>query len=103
MGNDQKKLFVGNLPWEGTTEAGLRQVFEEFGTVHEVKMINDRETNRFRGFAFITMDKQSAEDAQTALDGTQFNGRPLHVNEAKERERSDRGGNRQHPNPYGRR
>lgn len=90
MEKGQKKLFIGNLPYNGTTEAALREVFEQFGTVHEVKLINDRETQRFRGFGFITMDAQAADDAKTALDDSTFGDRQMRVNEAEDKPRKDR-------------
>jgi len=89
-----KKLYVGNLPFN-TTEDDLRDLFARHGTVASVKVITDRETGRSRGFAFVEMDANGAQEAMRALDGNQFGGRPLKVNEAQERERGgDRGGDR---------
>jgi RNA recognition motif-containing protein len=89
-----KKLYVGNIPFSAT-EADLRDLFGRHGTVSSVKVITDRETGRPRGFAFVEMDANGAQEAMRALDGTQFGGRPLRVNEAMERERGgDRGGDR---------
>ena len=89
-----KKLYVGNIPFTAT-EADLRDLFGRHGTVSSVKVITDRETGRPRGFAFVEMDANGATEAMRALDGTQFGGRPLRVNEAMERERGgDRGGDR---------
>ena len=82
MGN---KLYVGNLPFN-TTEADLRELFEQHGAVASVNVIVDRETGRSRGFGFVEYDDSSmAEKAQRALDGHDFGGRSLRVNEAKER------------------
>lgn len=79
-----KTIYVGNLPFN-TTEADVRTLFEEYGTVHEVKMITDRGTGRFRGFGFVEMDDDEASSAISKLDGVDFGGRTLRVNEARER------------------
>ena len=80
----QKKIYVGNLPFD-TTEDQIRELFEKHGTVESVTLITDRETGRLRGFGFVEMDQAGAEAAIKALDNTEFNGRTLKVNEAKER------------------
>jgi len=80
-----KKLYVGNLPYT-STEDELRDLFAEQGTVHTVNVIMDRETGRARGFAFVEMDDDDAVKAMEALDGTDFGGRALKVNEARQRE-----------------
>lgn len=86
-------IYVGNLPFSAT-EAEVRTLFEQHGTVESVKLVNDRETGRPRGFGFVDMP---ATDAQTAIqhtNGLDMGGRPLRVNEAREREaRPPRGGN----------
>lgn len=82
-------MYVGNLPFE-TTEDQVRQLFEEYGEIESVAMITDRDSGRFRGFCFIEMDDSSASAAIAALDGKDFAGRDLRVNEARPRE--DRGG-----------
>jgi RNA recognition motif-containing protein len=79
-----KTIYVGNLAFSAT-EPEVRAMFEEFGTVHEVKMITDRETGRFRGFGFVEMDEDEANKAISELDGKEFDGRNLRVNEARER------------------
>ena len=80
-----KKLYVGNLAFS-TTEAELRELFEEHGTIESVNVITDRETGRSRGFAFVELeDAGSAEKAMQALDGREVDGRTLRVNEANER------------------
>jgi len=87
------KLFVGGLPYS-TTDDQLRELFEAIGQVESAQIIIDRETNRSKGFGFVTMVND--DDAQTAikeLDGKEFEGRRLAVNEARPKEqRSDRGG-----------
>ena len=84
------KLFVGNLSFN-TTENDLQDAFAAFGTVTEANLMMDRQTNRPRGFAFVTMG--TAEEAQKAiagLNGKELDGRALTVNVAKPRE--ERGG-----------
>lgn len=89
-----KKLYVGNLPFD-TTEADLRGLFEQHGAVQSVNVISDRETGRSRGFGFVEYeDADSAEKAQRALDGHDFGGRSLRVNEAHERSGGGGGGRR---------
>ena len=85
-----KKLYVGNLPFSAT-EDEIRAAFEPFGTVQDVTLISDRETGRPRGFGFVEMDAAGADAAIAALDSKDFNGRDLHVNEAREK-RSNGGG-----------
>jgi len=79
------RLYVGNLPFD-TDEAQLRTLFSEGGrTVTEVKIITDRDTGRPRGFAFVEMGSQADADAAVnTLNGREFGGRALTVNEARE-------------------
>jgi len=77
-------LYVGNLPFNAT-EAEVRGLFEQHGTVDSVKLINDRETGRPRGFGFVDMPGDDAQKAIAGLNGFAMNGRPLRVNEARER------------------
>jgi len=79
-----KKIYVGNLPWS-CTEEELREHFGACGEVHSVAIITDRETGRSRGFGFIEMDAAAADEAVSKLDGRDFGGRPLRVNEAQSR------------------
>jgi len=80
-----KKLYVGNLPFS-TTEADLRDLFEEHGELVSVAVINDRETGRSRGFGFVEFaDAGAADAAVEALNGRDYGGRSLRVNEAHER------------------
>jgi len=80
-----KKLYVGNLPFSAT-EDELREIFERHGKVESVSVITDRETGRARGFGFVEMAEASAAtDAIRSLDGTQFGGRALRVNEAEDK------------------
>jgi len=87
-----KKLYVGNLPFS-TTESELRQLFEKHGPVESVAVIMDRETGRPRGFGFVEMgDANAAAAAMQSLDGRDFGGRALRVNEANERPQGGGGG-----------
>ena len=86
------KLYVGNLPFTATEET-VRAAFSKHGTVEKVSLITDRETGRPRGFGFVEMSNADASRAMQALNGADFDGRALKVNEAQERERSG-GGNR---------
>jgi RNA recognition motif-containing protein len=90
-----KKIYVGNLPFT-STEGDLKNAFGRHGTVQSVNIIMDRETGRPRGFAFVEMAEASAAaDAIRALDGSDFGGRNIKVNEAQDRQG---GGGR--PNRY---
>jgi len=85
-------LYVGNLPFSAT-EAEVRELFEQHGTVESVNLINDRETGRPRGFGFVDMSADDAQKAIAGLNGFAMNGRQLRVNEARERApRAPRGG-----------
>jgi RNA recognition motif-containing protein len=85
-----KRLYVGNLPFDATTE-DVRTAFEAFGTVHDVSLVTDRDTGRPRGFGFVEMDAQSASAAIEGLNNKDFGGRDLTVNEARERNTGGRG------------
>jgi len=88
-----KSIFVGNLSFQ-TTESDLRVLFEPFGEIGRIHIVNDRETGRSRGFAFVEMTKdEDAVKAMNELNGKDFGGRALRVNEAAPKaERSPRGG-----------
>ncbi|MES2707403.1 MAG: RNA-binding protein [Verrucomicrobiota bacterium] len=77
------KLYVGNLSFDAT-EADIRGIFSEHGTVSDVHLPMDRDTQRPRGFAFVTMDtSEAAKSAENALNGKNWMGRALAVNEAR--------------------
>jgi RNA recognition motif-containing protein len=80
-----KRIYVGNLPWSyGSAE--LEQLFKQYGDVAAAEVIMDRETGRSRGFGFVQMANDAdMEPAINALNGFQCGGRPLVVNEARER------------------
>lgn len=79
------RIYVGNLPFS-TTEDDVRGLFESYGTVHEVSLISDRETGRSRGFGFVDIDDKGGGPAIQALDGMEYGGRNLRVNEARPRD-----------------
>ena len=87
-----KKLYVGNLPFSYTS-ADLEKLFEGHGTVTSAQVVLDRATNRSRGFGFVELDSDEAcTKAAAELNGTPINGRPLTVNEARERPMGGGGG-----------
>jgi RNA recognition motif-containing protein len=87
------KLYVGNLPFSAN-EDSVRALFAEFGAVQSVALVNDRETGRPRGFGFVEMSGDEAAKAMQALNGKDFGGRPLKVNEAQDKPRGEGGFNR---------
>ncbi|MEG2076331.1 MAG: RNA-binding protein [Victivallaceae bacterium] len=93
------KMYIGNLAFT-TTESQIKTAFANYGTVDSVAVINDRETGRSKGFAFVEMNNNDeAKAAMAALDGKVLDDRNLKVNEAKPREerparRTSGGGNR---------
>ena len=90
-----KKLYVGNLPFSAT-EQDLSDKFAACGTVESVKLITDRDTGRIKGFGFIEMASDAeAQAAIDSLNGSDYEGRPMKVNEARpQQKRSGGGGNR---------
>lgn len=87
-----KRIYVGNLPWAyGSSE--LEQLFKQYGDVAAAEVIMDRETGRSRGFGFVQMANDAdMEAAINGLNGQDCNGRPLVVNEARERSPRPGGG-----------
>jgi RNA recognition motif-containing protein len=81
-----KNLYVGNLVWDCSAD-DLLALFQEHGSVSRAQVITDRDTGRSRGFGFVEMsDHAEAQAAIDALNGADYHGRPLTVNEAKPRE-----------------
>ena len=86
------KLYVGNLPFD-ITEEDLRRMLAEHGPVNEIAVVMDKYTGKARGFAFATMNTpEAASAAILALNGKDWKGRSLTVNEARQREEGSRGG-----------
>jgi len=84
-------IYVGNLPYRAT-EDEISELFAEYGEVHTVNLITDRDTGRARGFGFVEMEKEGGNAAISALDGKDFQGRNLKINEARPREPRQSGG-----------
>ncbi len=84
-----QRIYIGNLPYTAT-EDEVRDLFSQHGEVVSCALPTDRETGRPRGFGFIEMSNEDGRKAIEALDGQDFGGRQLRVNEARPRE--DRGG-----------
>jgi RNA recognition motif-containing protein len=80
-----RKIYVGNLPWSYSS-SDLESLFRQYGTVNSAEVVSDRETGRSRGFGFVEMANDAEfEAAVNALNGADCGGRPLVVNEARER------------------
>ena len=94
-----KNLYVGNLSFSCTAD-DLRELFSQHGDVSSAQVVSDRETGRSRGFGFIEMG-DGGEAAISALNGTDFQGRSLTVNEARPRESGGGGGGRSGGGGYG--
>jgi RNA recognition motif-containing protein len=85
------KIYVGNLPFTAT-DAEIRALFSEHGTVESVSLPTDRETGRPRGFGFVEMNRADASRAIQNLNGKDLGGRALRVNEAQDKPRTGGGG-----------
>ena len=86
-----RKLYVGNLGFDVTTK-DLEELFAQAGVCESVAVITDRATGQSRGFGFVEMNSEAdAQKAMQQLDGKEFKGRALKVNEARDRD-SGRGG-----------
>lgn len=86
-----QRIYVGNLPY-AATEDEVETLFAAYGEVLAVALPTDRETGRARGFGFVEMSDSEAAQAIAGVNGTEFGGRTLNVNEARPRE--NRGGGR---------
>jgi RNA recognition motif-containing protein len=87
-----KKLYVGNLSY-GVDSSALQELFTQHGSVQSAEVIADRETGRSKGFGFVEMSTdEEAQACIQALNGQQFEGRALTVNEAKPKENRGGGG-----------
>jgi RNA recognition motif-containing protein len=82
------KLYVGNLPFSATEDA-VRTLFSAHGAVEKISLINDRDTGRPRGFGFVEMSSADAARAQSALNGKDFDGRAVKINEAQDKPRGN--------------
>ena len=87
-----RKLYVGNLPYSAT-ESALSDKFAAFGGVESCKLITNRDTGESKGFGFIEMSSNAeAQAAMDNLNGADYDGRPMKVNEAKPQEKRSGGG-----------
>ena len=78
-------IYIGNLSFD-VTEEDLNEVFTEYGSVKRVHLPTDRETGRVRGFGFVEMETPTEEEAAiSALDGAEWMGKSIKVNQAKPR------------------
>lgn len=80
------KLYVGNLPWS-VGDRELNDLFAEFGNVESASVVTDRETGRSRGFGFVEMSQNDAQQAMAKLNGHTVDSRELRVNEAQSKPR----------------
>lgn len=79
-------IYVGNLPFQAT-EADLRSLFADYGSITSAAVITDRQTGQSRGFGFVELaDDTAAGEAIGKLDGHEWDGRRLTVNEARPRQ-----------------
>lgn len=86
-----KTLYFGNLSW-GVTQDDLVELVSAYAEVISARVASDRETGRSRGFGFVEVPADAAEAVIEALNGAEFDGRALTVNEARPREERPRGG-----------
>jgi RNA recognition motif-containing protein len=97
-----KNIFVGNLDF-AATDSSVRAMFERYGTVDRVNLVTDRDTGRSRGFAFVEMSNENeANNAIAGLNGANFEGRALNVNEARPKVQGGGGGGRGNGGGFGR-
>jgi len=80
-----RTLYVGNLPW-ATTDTALADAFRPYGKVISSRIITDKETGRSRGFGFVEVEDEDADQMIAAMNGSDFSGRQIVVNEAKPRQ-----------------
>ncbi len=79
-----KTLYVGNLPWAATDD-DLMRAFSQYGEVTSARVVRDRETGKSRGFGFVEVSDEQAQACVDALNGAEWAGRALTVNEAQPR------------------
>lgn len=87
----QTRLFIGNLSWN-VSDGDLADLVSGHAEVVDAKVITDRDTGRSRGFGFVTIESNNAQEVIRALDGQELDGRAIRVNEAENRPQRDRGG-----------
>lgn len=90
---NKAKIYVGNISYD-TTEDNLRDFFEQYGNITDIKLISDYQTGRSKGFGFVTFSSDNEGEAALAGNGAELDGRKLNVNTARDNDRSDRSGGR---------
>ena len=85
------RLYVGNLPYSMNDDT-LRSLFETYGQVDSARVISDRDTGASKGFGFVEMQNADAQKAIEALNGRDYNGRALRIDEARPQEARSAGG-----------
>jgi cold-inducible RNA-binding protein len=93
MTMSQNKIYVGNLSFD-TTASDLEEFFSQYGKIVDVKLIKDRDTDKSKGFGFITFDTQKGAQASLAANETEFKGRRIKVNMARDDSRRSGSGGR---------
>lgn len=83
-----KTIYVGNLSYDAD-ESDLNELFAQYGEVHSAKIVKDHFSGRSKGFAFVEMDEETAEQAISSLDGSEYMSRKMVVNEARPRSKRD--------------
>lgn len=97
---DNKKLFVGNLPWSLSSHS-LKELFAAFGEIVDSVIISDRATGRSKGFGFVTFaDEESAKKAEAEMNGKEIEGRAIVVNVAKPKTDKPNGFRRDNDNNF---
>jgi cold-inducible RNA-binding protein len=91
MTMSQNKIYVGNLSFD-TIASDLEEFFSQYGKIVDTKLIKDRDTDKSKGFGFITFDTQKGAQASLAADGTELKGRRIKVNMARDDSRRSGGG-----------
>ena len=86
------KLYVGNLVYQ-VSEGDLRNLLSSCGEIADLRLITDRDTGRSKGFAFVTFADSAGKEAALKLNGQDYQGRPLRINEAEDRGGGNGGGN----------
>ena len=89
----QSKIYVGNLSYD-TKDADLEEFFSKYGQLAEIKLIQDIQTGRSKGFAFLTFENQQDAEASLEANGTELQGRKIRVNIAEDKRRGDAGSRR---------
>jgi len=85
---DSSNIYVGNLPFNAG-EDDVKNIFSPYGDVLDIRLVKDRRSKRFKGYGFVEMNSAGAKAAIEHLDGTDYAGRTLRINEAKKKEETE--------------